>query len=75
MNRVDKKESFTYDNSIRKRQRTERVAVIETEREKPSPAESGFQGRGCEVHPGVDPAKGETVAGYGLHTLRVQSER
>ena len=49
-----------------------------TVREKPSPAVSGFQGRVCEVHPGVDPEKSismlKEVTGYGSHTLRVSSE-
>ena len=31
--------------------------LSETDREKPSPAESGFEGRICEVHPGVDSVK------------------
>lgn len=53
---VDKIRTFTYDNSIRERQRTERVAVKETDREGLSPAESSPRWKCCEVHPGVDPA-------------------
>lgn len=35
----------------------ERVADHGADREKPSPAESGFKQSDCEVRPGVDPVK------------------
>lgn len=46
----------------------EKSSLFGTVREKLSPAESGFQGRICEVHSGADSVKG-IIAGFVWRTL------